>query len=51
MKRQGNTGVWTYVMTTPSGEVIATSAWGSNYLFDQRSWEALPIIEEPKDAA
>ena len=45
MKRKGNTGVWTFVMIDPDGKVIATSEWGTNYKFDLRFWEMLPIVE------
>ncbi len=45
MKRQGNTGIWTFVMVTGDGKVLATSEWGTNYLFTQQCWEALPVVE------
>lgn len=44
MKRQGKTGVWTFVMATDDGKVLATSEWGTNYEFDLDHWERLPII-------
>ncbi len=49
MKRQGNTGIWTFVMmvNTDDGRqfVLARSEWGTNYTFWPEYWEKLPIIE------
>lgn len=45
MKRKGHTGIWTFVMETPEGKVLATSEWGTNYEFDKRFWEMLPVVE------
>jgi len=45
MKRQGKTGIWTFVMTTKEGKILATSEWGTNYEFAETQWNALPIIE------
>ena len=44
-KRQGATGVWTLVLKTDDGKVIATSEWGSNYEFAEKQWLELPLIE------
>jgi hypothetical protein len=41
--RKGNTGIWTFVMITEEGNVMATSEWGTNYEFDPMYWELLPI--------
>lgn len=43
--RRGNTGIWTFVLRTAEGKVLATSAWGRNHFFDEREWQALPLIE------
>ncbi len=43
-KRQGKTGVWTFVMKTPEGKIMATSEWGTNYEFNEAEWQALPVI-------
>lgn len=43
-KRQGNTGLWTFVLETPEGKVIACSEWGTNYEFNKKEWEALPLV-------
>ena len=37
--------MWTYVMTKPDGNVIACSEWGTNYDFDARYWDMLPVID------
>lgn len=44
-KRQGKTGVWTFVLKTPEGKILATSAWGTNYEFAEQSWKELPLVE------
>lgn len=44
MKRKGNTGIWTLVLETNDGKVLATSEWGTNYLFSKAYWEMLPLI-------
>lgn len=49
MKRQGNTGVWTYLSKSKCAlghdTVIALSEWGTRYEFHKEQWEALPVIE------
>lgn len=45
-QRRGNTGVWTFVLLTPEGYVLARSAWGTNYKFTKAAWDALPLVEE-----
>lgn len=42
-KRQGNTGVWTFVAADPNGKVLAKAEWGTNYWFNREQWEQLPI--------
>ena len=41
-RRQGNADVWTY---TPEGDILATSSWGTNYVFALAQWLALPVID------
>lgn len=43
-KRQGNTGVWTFVLKTPEGKILARSEWGTNYEFSEAQWLELPIL-------
>lgn len=43
-RRQGKTGVWTFVMKTPEGYVLATSALGTNYIFAAKEWGELPLV-------
>lgn len=45
MKRKGNTGIWTFVMLTGEGKVIAISEWGTNYEFHPDYWAALPVVD------
>lgn len=45
MKRQGNTGIWTFVLHKKDGNILACSEWGTNYTFSKSCWEALTIIE------
>lgn len=45
MKRQGKTGIWTYVTDTADGKILATAEWGTNFEFNKAEWDALPVIE------
>lgn len=47
-RRQGKTGVWTFVIKIDGGKILATSEWGTNYEFDEAQWKELPEIEESK---
>ena len=49
MKRQGKTGKWTFVLETSEGKILATSEWGTDYEFNKKQWEELPIIEEENE--
>jgi hypothetical protein len=46
--RQGNTGVWTFVIKTPEGKIIARSEWGTNYEFDEKQWLELKTCQTPE---
>lgn len=43
-QRQGNTGVWEFVLKTADGKILALSEWGTNYEFDEAYWLKLPLI-------
>ncbi len=45
-KRQGKTGVWTFLLKTPEDRIIATSEWGTNYEFHEQQWLEIPIIND-----
>lgn len=45
-RRQGNTGVWTFVLKTGDGKILARSAWGTNYEFDEAYWQQLPLMPD-----
>ena len=45
-KRQGKTGVWTFVIKIDGGKILATSEWGTNYEFDEKQWGALTVIAQ-----
>lgn len=42
--RQGKTGIWTFVLKTDEGKILATSQWGTNYEFQEKAWSDLPLI-------
>lgn len=42
-RRIGRTGIWTFVMETGDGKILATSGWGTNYEFTKAYWHALLI--------
>jgi hypothetical protein len=42
-RRIGNTGIWTFVLKTEDGKIIARSEWGTNYEFSESHWLALLI--------
>jgi len=44
-KRHGKTGIWTFVLKTPDGKIIARSEWGTNYEFHEKQWLELPVVE------
>lgn len=43
-RRLGNTGVWTFVLKTPEGKILAQSEWGTNYEFNEKQWLELLIL-------
>lgn len=43
-KRRGNTGVWTFILETPDGKILAAAEWGTNYEFEKAQWLALPVV-------
>lgn len=43
-RRQGHTGIWT--LSVANGDtVLALSEWGTQYEFERRAWEQLPLLE------
>lgn len=43
-RRVGKTGIWTFVLRTEDGKIIARSEWGTNYEFNEKEWFELPIL-------
>lgn len=50
-RRQGKTGVWEFVLKTGEGKILALSAWGTNYEFDEAYWLKLPLIQDEQQRA
>lgn len=32
------------MLKTPEGKIIARAEWGTNYLFNEKEWNELPVI-------